>query len=52
MERAQQVAGGTNRCQCESGKGVQSACGTAKLINAPKLLANQQPETDYCNRPL
>ena len=49
MESAQQVTGGTNRCQCQSGKGFQSACGTARcenLINALKLLANQQKDGD------
>ena len=47
---AQKVTGGTNRCQCQSGKGFQSACGTARsvenLINALKLLANWQKDGD------
>ena len=31
-ESAQQVTGGTNRCQCQSGKRVQCACGTARSV--------------------
>ena len=46
----QQVTGGTNRRQCQSAKGLQSACGCARflrnLINALKLFANQQKDGD------
>ena len=39
------------RCQCQSGCGVQSACGAARcvcgnLVNALKLLANQPKDGD------
>ena len=32
MESAQQVTGGANKCQCQSGRGFLNACCTARSV--------------------
>ena len=50
MESTQQVTGGTNWCQCQSGKGFQAHAAPQglreNLINALKLLRHQQKDGD------